>query len=195
MTQADCVLSTPPTNTPTNTTRRRFLSQAAGVAAGGTALALAAIPPATAASAPASSLEGPYSPALVDASRALQHAHDALLAAGAVYEAADAKANEWERQHPQPRSRRGVRKWIKKAGKVHETLVRPSWLELLSAEQAFADAQIGLAKVRPADEHDLISMASHAVIYDEVSLTRRNAAPISRVVAYHLLRLRFPVTA
>jgi len=31
MTQADCVLSTPPTNTPTDTTRRRFLT-VAGVA-------------------------------------------------------------------------------------------------------------------------------------------------------------------
>jgi hypothetical protein len=35
MTQADRVLSTPPTNTPVDTTRRRFLSQAAGVAVGG----------------------------------------------------------------------------------------------------------------------------------------------------------------
>jgi len=41
MTQADSVLSTPPTNTPT--TRRQFLSNAAGLAAGGTALALATI--------------------------------------------------------------------------------------------------------------------------------------------------------
>src|SRR5450759_4733104 len=51
MTQADSVHSTPPTNT--SATRRRFLSQAAGMAAGGTALALATIPPASAASAPA----------------------------------------------------------------------------------------------------------------------------------------------
>jgi ferric-dicitrate binding protein FerR (iron transport regulator) len=42
MTRADRVHSTPPTNTPVDPTRRRFLSQAAGVAAGGTALALAA---------------------------------------------------------------------------------------------------------------------------------------------------------
>jgi hypothetical protein len=49
MTQADSVHSTPPTNTPISqshpvdaaTSRRRFLSQAAGVAAGGTVLALA----------------------------------------------------------------------------------------------------------------------------------------------------------
>jgi hypothetical protein len=53
MTQADCVLSTPPTNTPIAgaTSRRNFLTTAAGIAAGGTALALA-IPPAHAADDP-----------------------------------------------------------------------------------------------------------------------------------------------
>jgi hypothetical protein len=60
MTQADSVLSTPPTNTPIDTTRRRFLSQAAGVAASGTALALATIPPVPAASTPASPLDPVY---------------------------------------------------------------------------------------------------------------------------------------
>jgi hypothetical protein len=55
MAKADSVHSTPPTNTPT--TRRRFLSNAAGVAAGGTALALVAIPAAPAVGAPASALD------------------------------------------------------------------------------------------------------------------------------------------
>jgi hypothetical protein len=49
MTQADCVHSTPPTNAPTS--RRRFLSTAAALAAGGAALGLA-IPPALAADDP-----------------------------------------------------------------------------------------------------------------------------------------------
>jgi hypothetical protein len=48
MTQADSVHSTPPTNTPVDTTRRRFLSNAASLATAGTAIALA-IPPAPAA--------------------------------------------------------------------------------------------------------------------------------------------------
>jgi hypothetical protein len=140
----------------------------------------------------ANPLEGPFSPALVDASLALQAAHDALQVAGVVYEAANAKAEAWERQHPQPKSRRGIRKWIKKAGKVHEAIVRPPWLELLSAEQAFADAQLAFANVKPADERDLCMMACHAVVYDTVELSRRNTAPISRVVARDLLRLRVP---
>lgn len=60
MTQANRVYSTPPLNTsvidhepPTDTTRRHFLTQAAGVAAGGSVLALAAIPSVAAAAAPA----------------------------------------------------------------------------------------------------------------------------------------------
>jgi hypothetical protein len=59
MPKADRVLSTPPTNTPISqvdaTSRRRFLTNAAGVAAGGSVLALATIPPALAANAPAGS--------------------------------------------------------------------------------------------------------------------------------------------
>jgi len=45
------------TSTAIDQTRRRFLTQAAGVAAGGAALALATIPPASAATAPAASGE------------------------------------------------------------------------------------------------------------------------------------------
>ena len=162
--------------------RRGFLSLAAGAAI---------VPAAMAIPATASPLEGPFSPELVD-SLALQAAHELLQAAGVVYEAADAKANEWERQHPQPKSRRGTRKWLRKCSKVHEAIVRPPRLDLLSAEQAFADAQVAFANVKPADEHDLCMMACHAVVYDEVSLTRRNTAPISRVVARDMLRLRVP---
>jgi hypothetical protein len=63
MIQADRVHSTPPTNTPISqnnpvdaTSRRRFLTNAAGVAAGGAVLAMATIPPALAAAAPAVTL-------------------------------------------------------------------------------------------------------------------------------------------
>ena len=44
MTQADRVFSTPPTDAPADPTRRSFLSTAAGIAAGGSALALASLP-------------------------------------------------------------------------------------------------------------------------------------------------------
>jgi hypothetical protein len=162
--------------------RRGFLALTAGAVA----------VPTMAIAAPASPLQGPYSPALVDASRALQDADESRKAAKAVYDVASAKASQWERQHPAPKSRKGIRKWLKKAGKVNDALVRPSWLELLSAEQAFSDAQKAFAKIPPADERDLMMMACHAVIYDEISMTRWNVAPISRVVAFYLLKFRLP---
>jgi hypothetical protein len=63
MTQADSVHSTPPTNAPVSqnnpvdaTTRRRFLSQTAGIAAGGTALALATVSATEGAAAPMAAL-------------------------------------------------------------------------------------------------------------------------------------------
>ena len=59
MTQAERVHSTPPTNTPVSqnnpvdaTSRRRFLTNAAGVAAGGAVLAMATVPAAADAAAP-----------------------------------------------------------------------------------------------------------------------------------------------
>jgi hypothetical protein len=45
MIEADRVLSTPPKNTSAVSTRRSFLSQTAGIAAGGAALALGTVSP------------------------------------------------------------------------------------------------------------------------------------------------------
>ena len=70
MTRADSVLNTPPTNTPVDQTRRRFLSQAAGVAAGGGVLALAAFPPPAAVAAPVDPVYG-----LIETHRAAHAAH------------------------------------------------------------------------------------------------------------------------
>jgi len=132
--------------------RRGFLAMTAGAVA----------VPTMAIAAPASPLEGPYSPALVDASRALKDADESRQAAKAVYEAAEAKAEAWVRAHPQPKSRKGTKKWIRKSGKVHEAIVRPPFVDLLRAEQHFADAQEAFAKIEPRDERDLKMMACHA---------------------------------
>ena len=75
MAQADSNNSTP---MPVVSTRRRFLSQAAGAAAGGTALALAPIPPAPAAAAPAGLLDPVFS--LIEAHRTARAAYLAALA-------------------------------------------------------------------------------------------------------------------
>ena len=57
MDQANRVHSTPQLNAPVDPTRRSFLSTAAGVATGGAVLAMATIPPASAAAGPAGSLD------------------------------------------------------------------------------------------------------------------------------------------
>jgi hypothetical protein len=163
--------------------RRGFLALAVGAAATPATIAIGS---------PAMVLQGPYSPALVDASRALQDAHAALKAAKAVYDVAAAKAEAWERDNPQPRSRRGVKRWIRKARVVSDGFVRQPFVDMLEAERVFTAAQVALAKIPPADARDLMMMACHAVIYDEVSMTGWNQAPLSRVVAYHLLKQRLP---
>jgi hypothetical protein len=86
MPKDESVHSTPPTNTPIfqsnpvdATSRRRFLTNAAAVAAGGTVLALATVPPAPAAAAPASPLDAANaSPALRAAAQMLGEAHERL---------------------------------------------------------------------------------------------------------------------
>jgi hypothetical protein len=62
---------------PVGPTRRRFLSQAAGVAAGGTALALATFPPAPAVAAPAGPLDPIFD--LINSHRAARAAHLAAI--------------------------------------------------------------------------------------------------------------------
>jgi hypothetical protein len=70
---------------PVDPTRRRFLSNAAGVAAGGTVLAMAAIPPAPASSAPAGLAANPDPVfAMIEKHKAAEAAlYDDILADGA----------------------------------------------------------------------------------------------------------------
>jgi hypothetical protein len=95
MTQADSVHSTPPINVPVAPTRRRFLSTAAGVAAGGAALALATIPPASAVA---------VLPAPADTANALwaerQKHVERLALASAKYDAAKAHLPAWAHGGP-----------------------------------------------------------------------------------------------
>jgi hypothetical protein len=95
--------SATPLNTPVAPTRRRFFSQAAGVAAGGTAPALATVQPALATATPASPLDPENaSPALRAAVRALDDAYERLKQAKAVFAAAFAKGDEWLERNPRP---------------------------------------------------------------------------------------------
>jgi hypothetical protein len=187
MTQAKCVLSTPPTNTsafPVDPTRRRFLTVAAvgSMVSAGT-LAAAALTPndvpqaVTTPSGTSPSLE------LRAAMRRLAKAHDALISAKATAEEAEAMWMDWEAQNPQPASKRGTRKWIRRGSVYHANVTAPSWQTLMEAETAFAEAQTAVANVPIAGVADVQAMAACSIIYDHVELARINRAPIARIVA------------
>jgi hypothetical protein len=163
MTQADRVLSTPPTNTsalPIDPTRRRFLTVAAvGSVAGASTLAAAA-----------------FTPNDVPKAVTIPAPRSELFAA-------------WERSHPQPKSKKGKRRWIKQMAAYHSEVTPASWHALMAAEQAFANAQIAVAAIPIASVADLHAMAACSTIYDAVELCRHNRAPIARVVAQEYFRL------
>jgi hypothetical protein len=109
-------------------TRRRFLSQAAGVAAGGTVFALATIPPASAMVAPSGLLDpANASPALRAAAIALDEAHERLKAAKARFTADDLKAFEWRELNPKPTNWRAQKKWGRKWQDMQDATVGESW--------------------------------------------------------------------
>jgi len=78
---------------PVDPTRRRFLSQAAGVAAGGSVLALATIPPARAVAAPASTLDPVFS--LIEAHRTARAAYLIALDGQNRLDAIGDRSRDW----------------------------------------------------------------------------------------------------
>jgi hypothetical protein len=180
MAKATRVHSTPPLNTPIDTTRRRFLAVAAGasVAVVGTLTAAVAIP--------APPVDA--SPALCAAVRHLDRAHANLKIAQASNEEAEAIWNDWQVQNPQPASKRGTRRWIKRGSAYHARLTAPSWQALLVAETAFTERQTAVAAVPIAGKADLRIMIAAAELYDVLYLARINRSPIARAVIAHFAR-------
>jgi hypothetical protein len=121
------------------------------------------------------------SPALRTAARALDDAHERLKAATAANDGADELFEAWEREHPSPESKRGRKRWIKKANAYHR--------RVMDAESDFRAAQIAVAKVPAATLGELQCKAALALVYDEVRLARKNSAPIARVVAFEFFQL------
>ena len=178
---------------PVDPTRRRFLSQPAGVAVGGTVLAVAAIPPVARAAAPFGVL-GPadpsnISPALLAEARGLDDAHGRVKAATAANDAANATFDTWALENPEPESKRGKRRWIKKANAYHRRVMAGSWQVLVDAESDFQAAQNAVAGVPAASLGELQCKAALAFVYEKVPLARGNRAPISRMVAFEFLQL------
>jgi hypothetical protein len=189
MAKADRVYITPPTNTPVDTTRRRFLAiSAIGSIVGAGSLAFAATAPNSIPAAVVVPIGSP-SHRLRAAIRELAAAHETLIGAQATAEEAEAMWTDWEAQNPQPASKRGTREWIKRGNAYHRHNTAPSWQALMDAELVFSDAQAAVADVPIAGPADLDAMTGASVIYDRVDICRHNRAPIARVVAQEYFRL------
>jgi hypothetical protein len=188
MTQADSVHSTPPLNTPIigGTSRRNFLITAAGVAAGGTALALATVAPAAVA-APAASLPslGDDFPAMVPAVEALEVAISRLKQASASYFEIDARLEEWSRMHPMPHGHRKVQRWSRWAHKVRaESGVYDAIDAQNAALSAVHKAMQAVAAIVPQNSAQLTVKAALAVTFED-----RHPTLISRALAIDTVRL------
>ena len=195
MTQADSVHSTPRLNTPVAPTRRRFLSTAAGVAAGGAALALATVPPRPANAATASPL-GPAdaSPALLAAARALDDADERLKQVKAAFKAVDAKADEWRELNPRPiTGKRALKRWHRRITDYLDSIEEVTWEDNAAAEKDFRAAQVAVAEIDARDMRELAVKACLSGVYDRVSLSGHQSAVIGFSVALNLLSLTNPV--
>jgi hypothetical protein len=189
MTQADRVYITPPTNTPVDTTRRRFLAVAAvGSIVGAGSLAFAAAAPNDVPKAVTVPSASP-SHRLRAAIRQLAAAHETLIAAQATNEEADAMWMDWEAQNPKPAGKRARKRWLTRALVEQNAMVAKPWQDLMTAEGVFAAAQDAVAETPIAGPADLQAMVGAAVAYDAALLARRNSAPIARVVAQEYFRL------
>jgi hypothetical protein len=187
MTQADSVLSTPPLNTPIDTTRRRFLavsSVAAAVGAGSLAAAAMAtsdVPKATTAyQAPrtgACSLELAAALGMLDAaSHRLRIADEANTRITDLIDA-------WDRDNPMPASRRGKRRNIKRAHAYYTAIKGfEVWQAVVEAENNFHEAQEAVAGMECLSRGDLNLLVEASLMHDDRELNRGNRAPISRAI-------------
>ena len=179
------------TSMPVDQTRRRFLSQAAGVAAGSAVLAMATIPPALAAAVSASPLDASKaSPALRAAVRALDDAHERLKAAKARFVTDDLKVAEWRANNPAPLKGRARKRWVRKWREYQDATEGPSWQAQLEAEDNFRDAQMAVAKIEPRDINELALKACLSGVFDPVRLACGSSAVIGFSVALNLVRLQ-----
>jgi hypothetical protein len=175
-------------------TRRGFLSSAAGLAAGGTALALATVTPLPAAAAPKALDGSKASPALRAAVRALDEVNDRLTAAKAKFDEADMKMAAWTEANPEPEGKRPLKRWSRRWREVHDATLGDTWDAQLALEKEYWTCQVAVANVTPRDEDDLMLKAAAACIYDKVQHAScgRDVAVISYSVAMDLLKQHMP---
>jgi hypothetical protein len=124
--------------------------------------------------------------ALLGALEDLEAVRATLAMATRYHTAAMATVDQWERDNPPPRSKKGRKRWEKRSSANFHALTDKPWQALVTAEGNFRTAQDQLAAIECAGPADLRLMAEAAVTYDAVELYSTNRAPISRAVARYL---------
>jgi hypothetical protein len=153
MIQADSVHSTPPTNTPAVHSRRGFLTQAAGVVAGGAALGMAIPLPA-----PAATPQGVPDPIL--------EAIEAHKAARATWLEWVCRHSDLEQELPKEKRQSNIDVW-------EEVIIfadDPRWIEaereLKRTSDLETDAAVVLLNVQPTTQAGILALLNYAVAAD-----------------------------
>jgi hypothetical protein len=157
MTQADCVHSTPPTNTPIDKTRRNFIAQVAAVTAAGGALGMTLPLPAA-----------PAEPVKIDAVRdPIFAAIEAHRRARAEFLAAIAEHGRCEESIPRDRRQSNVDAW-------EEVIVEtddPRWIaaekNTKRTSNLMDDRAIDLTTVRPTTIAGFSALLSYVTTVEE----------------------------
>jgi hypothetical protein len=97
-------------------------------------------------------------------------------------------ADRWQIDNPAPESKRGKKRWLRKAREYELKVIPKPWHILMTAELEFAKAQCEVALVPIAGPADLHTMAACSVIYDRIELNRKNLAPIAVMVADEIFK-------
>ncbi len=114
----------------------------------------------------------------------IEAARETLEAAKAEVDRADRLVVEWQHQHgPCPTSKRGAKRWHRKANDYRFEVMTPPWDRQMEAEQAFGRAQMALARINPTSESELLAKAYCAVVYDAVRMAGGQSAVIGFSVA------------
>jgi hypothetical protein len=112
----------------------------------------------------------------------LQAARARLEEARAAYKVACKRVDRWEAENPKPASKKGLRRWLKRASKYCDAVSAEQWRNVLCAESDFHHAQKAVAAIECAGPADLRLMIEASIAHDCRQLSIINRAPIARAV-------------
>jgi hypothetical protein len=118
----------------------------------------------------------------------LEAARARLEESRVAYRAACTKIDRWEAANPQPASKRGKRRWLKRESAYCYAVSGEQWQDVLCAEVDFHRAQEAVAAIECAGPADLQLMIDASTAHDSRQLSILNRAPIARPVVAHIAK-------